>query len=143
MAAVETSKEAHHIEHNEALPDLKSDITGEHLEILAKDGAENEHNITPMQAVKAYPMALFWALMVSMCVVMEGYDTILIGNFYAYPTFARKYGSFSSSAGTYQLTAAWQAGLGNAAGVGSFFGVLGNGELTSITEVEKLLLSDK
>lgn len=59
-----------------------------------------------------------------------GYDTILIGNFYAYPTFAAKYGQiYSESAGQWQLTAAWQAGLGNASGVGAFFGVLMNGFL--------------
>lgn len=61
---------------------------------LAKDdsqaGAVTENELTPMQAIKAYPAAIFWALMVSMCVVMVGYDTILIGNFFAYPTFQKK-----------------------------------------------------
>jgi len=108
---------------------LGDKLSGKHLEALAKDGAENEHTITPWQALKFYPMAIFWSLTVSMCVIMEGYDTILISNFYAYPTFAKEYGSFDSTTGTYQLTASWQAGLGNAAGVGSFFGVLANGKL--------------
>ncbi|KAK9365193.1 general substrate transporter [Lipomyces kononenkoae] len=66
--------------------------------------------------------------MVSLCVVMEGYDTILIGNFYAFPTFAKKYGVYFPGVG-YQLTAPWQAGLSNASGVGAFFGVLANGYL--------------
>lgn len=119
MSAMEESKEIPaDISHHERAPDLQEDMRGKHLEALAKDGAENEHNITPMQALKAYPMAVFWSLMVSMCVVMEGYDTILIGNFYAYPTFAKKYGSYDSGTKTYQLAAPWQAGLGNAAGVG-------------------------
>ena len=51
---------------------------------------ELEHSLIPLQALKMHPMAVFWALKVSICVVMEGYDTILIGNFYAYPTFANK-----------------------------------------------------
>lgn len=55
----------------------------------------------------------------------------LLGNFYAYPTFQRKYGEFVGVTDTtrsgYQLTAAWQAGIGNASGVGAFFGTLING----------------
>lgn len=122
------------ISQHEEVSGLPGDMRGKHLEALAKDGAENEHNITPMQALQAYPMAIFWSLMVSMCVIMEGYDTILIVNFYAYPTFAKKYGSYDSVTNTYQLTAPWQAGLGNAAGVGSFFGVLVNGRLNKTRE---------
>ena len=69
----------------------------------------------------------------------EGYDTILIGNFYAYPTFSAKYGTYFPEVG-YQLTAAWQAGLGNASGVGAFFGVLLNGYLVGIYGQKRVLL---
>lgn len=47
------------------------------LDIRAKDAQEVEHSLTALEAVKAYPMALFWSVTVSMCVIMEGYDTIL------------------------------------------------------------------
>lgn len=60
--------------HLEAVSDLREDMRGKHLEALAKNGAENEHKITPMEALKAYPMAVFWSLMVSMCVIMEGFS---------------------------------------------------------------------
>ncbi|CAL5871725.1 uncharacterized protein PFLUO_LOCUS5978 [Penicillium psychrofluorescens] len=99
------------------------------LDIRAKDAQEVEHSLTALEAVKAYPMALFWSVTVSMCVIMEGYDTILIGNFFAYPTFAKKYGQYIDSNGNYQLTAAWQSGLNDSGGVGAFFGVLLNGYL--------------
>ncbi|KAL7927389.1 general substrate transporter [Trichoderma austrokoningii] len=95
----------------------------------AKQGAEAEHNLAPLQAIRLYPKAIFWCLVVSACVIMEGYDTNLLGNFYAYPEFAKKYGKFNEGSGNYQLTAPWQAGLGNASGVGSFFGTLLNGYL--------------
>jgi SP family general alpha glucoside:H+ symporter-like MFS transporter len=55
---------------------------------------------------------------------MEGYDTILIGNFYAYPAFAQHYGVFVPAAKNFQITAAWQSGLGNSSGIGAFFGML-------------------
>lgn len=43
----------------------------------AKEATETEHRLTPREAIKAYPMAIFWSLMMSTCVIMEGYDTIL------------------------------------------------------------------
>jgi hypothetical protein len=42
------------------------------------------------EAVRAYPSAIFWSLAVSTCVIMEGFDSILVPSFYAFPTFQRK-----------------------------------------------------
>ncbi|KAJ4857534.1 sugar transporter domain-containing protein [Trichoderma breve] len=95
----------------------------------AKQGAEAEHNLHPLKALRLYPKAIFWCLVVSACVIMEGYDTNLLSNFYAYPEFAKKYGHFNEATNNYQLSAPWQAGLGNASNVGSFFGTLLNGYL--------------
>lgn len=61
----------------------------------------------------------------------SGYDTILLGNFYAYPEFAKKYGQFIDQNGRHQLSAPWQAGLSNASQVGCFIGVLMNGYLVT------------
>lgn len=85
VETVEKPVDASHVE--EGLP-VAEKLTGAVLTEYAKEGNENEHELTVMQAIKMYPMALFWALAVSGCVIMEGYDTILIGNFYAYPAFA-------------------------------------------------------
>ncbi|KAK9321605.1 putative alpha-glucoside transport protein [Lipomyces orientalis] len=105
----------------------------------AKTGAETEQTLDPLQAINAYPKAIFWCLLVSMCVVMEGYDTILIGNFFAYPKFAEKYGTYFPGVG-HQLTAAWQAGLGMAAGAGAFFGAIANGYLVDWFGQKRVLL---
>ncbi len=57
---------------------------------------------------------------------MEGYDTILISNYWAYPTFQKKYGKWVGITKTtrsgYHMDPAWQAGLGNGAGCGAFIG---------------------
>jgi SP family general alpha glucoside:H+ symporter-like MFS transporter len=97
----------------------------------AKQAAHREHNLTVRDAIRKYPHALFWCLMVSMCVVMEGYDLNLLNNFYAYPAFAKRYGTWNEATQNYQLSAPWQAGLGNASGVGAFFGTLLNGYLVT------------
>lgn len=96
--------------------DLTLKMEGSQLNNAAANGEVLEHELTLLEAIKAYPIAIMWALLVSMCVIMEGYDTILIGNFYAYPEFAKKYGTYFAETDGYQLTAAWQAGLGNASG---------------------------
>lgn len=118
------------------------------FEARSREATDAEHSLTVSEAIQAYPMAIFWSLMVSMCVIMEGwsepplpgrllpcrltsigYDAILIGNFFAYPAFAEKYGQYIDEKGQHQLSAAWQATLGNASTVGCFFGTIINGYL--------------
>ncbi|KAK9385696.1 hypothetical protein V1515DRAFT_617026 [Lipomyces mesembrius] len=118
---------------------FNQDLYSNYLTEIAKTAAEVEQHLPPLQAVKAYPMAIFWSLVVSMGVIMESYDTSLIGNFFAYPSFVQKYGTFFPGVG-YQLTAARQAGLSNATGVGSFFGVLANGYLVSYFRHKRVLI---
>ncbi|KAG4416269.1 hypothetical protein IFR04_010615 [Cadophora malorum] len=118
---------------------LNLKMQGTQLNNAALEGTILEHELSILECIKAYPTAIFWALMVSMCVIMEGYDTILIGNFYAYPQFAKKYGTFFPGVG-YQLTAPWQAGLGNASGIGAFFGALLNGYLVAKFGVKRVIV---
>ncbi|OBT43083.1 hypothetical protein VE00_05486 [Pseudogymnoascus sp. WSF 3629] len=119
---------------------LAEKLQGAVLNEYAQTGVTAQHKMGLREAIKNYPWAMFWCLMVSMCVVMEGYDTILIGNFYAYPAFALKYGQYVPGTGNYQLTAAWQSGLGNSSGVGAFFGALINGYLVDILGMKRLIL---
>ena len=74
-----------HVSHVDTAATMDDKLQGKVLADYAQVGAAAEHNMGPMEAVKNHPWALFWCLMVSMCVVMEGYDTILIGNFYGFP----------------------------------------------------------
>lgn len=87
----------------------------------------DEPALTVRQAIKVYRKAIFWCLITSACVIMEGYDMILIGNFFAYPTFAKKYGQFVDGNGQHQLSATWQALLSNSSPVGCFIGTWING----------------
>lgn len=51
---------------------------------VARDGDEEEKTMSIRQAMKHYKKAILWSLTISLCVIMEGYDTNLISNFYAY-----------------------------------------------------------
>lgn len=93
---------------------------------FAKSASDKEHSMTLMQGIKTYPKAILWSMLISTCIVMEGYDICLINNFYAFDTFNQKYGTRLPD-GTYQISAAWQSGLSNGANVGELIGLLING----------------
>lgn len=54
------------------------------LSVAAHDFAREEREMTIRQAIVAYKKAIMWCLIISTNVIMEGYDTNLLGNFYAY-----------------------------------------------------------
>ncbi|OAP59148.1 hypothetical protein AYL99_06446 [Fonsecaea erecta] len=114
------------------------------LDRAALNHSHFEHSLTVREAIKAYPMAVFWSLAVSTCVIMEGFDSILVPNFYAYPTFQRKYGEFvgvtEQTKSGYQLSATWMAAIGTASGVGAVLGTVLNGYLVDRLGQKRVLL---
>lgn len=48
----------------------------------AKQAADAEQNMTVLQAIKAYPKAIAWSVLLSSTLIMEGYDLALLGNLY-------------------------------------------------------------
>jgi SP family general alpha glucoside:H+ symporter-like MFS transporter len=92
----------------------------------AHKASESEQNMTLKQGLRLYPKAIAWSVLLSAAIIMEGFDKVLIANLFAVPAFKQKYGDLLPD-GTYQLTAAWQAGLTNGAYVGECLGLLLNG----------------
>lgn len=103
---------AHHVE----------DTLGQGAIVEAKQAADEEHAQTLWQALRDNRKAVMWSVLVSMSIVMEGYDTILMGNFFAYPTFQQKYGQYYGEEIGWQVSAPWQTGLSMASTVGCIFG---------------------
>ena len=93
----------------------------------AKIGAESEKRLSLAQAIKLYPKAAAWSIILSTAIVMEGYDTLLLANFFALPQFNKKYGTLDHKTGTYQISAAWRSGLTNGAAVGEILGLFATG----------------
>lgn len=50
------------------------------------------------------------------------YDTILMGNFFAYPEFKQKFGDYYEGVGEWQVNGPWQVGLSMGSTVGGIFG---------------------
>ncbi|KAJ7113268.1 maltose porter [Mycena crocata] len=89
-----------------------------------------EHTMTVTEAVRAYPMACFWAFIMSFTIIMESYDVFLIGNFIALPAFANRFG-VADSTGKFFIEAKWQSALQMAGQLGALIGVFLAGPLTS------------
>ncbi|KAL6806210.1 sugar transporter domain-containing protein [Trichoderma sp. SZMC 28012] len=92
----------------------------------ARAAAAKEQSMTLLQGIKLYPKAIAWSMIISTCIVMEGYDISLVNNFYAFPQFNEKYGELYPD-GKYQVPARWQSGLSNGATVGEIIGLFING----------------
>jgi MFS transporter, SP family, general alpha glucoside:H+ symporter len=96
----------------------------------AQIATEDEHNLGFREACQRYPAAVFWAITISFTIVMEGYDTSLMNNFYAYPAFRRKYGTYYADLDEWVVGANWQVALSDVGNIGSVIGLLINGYVT-------------
>ena len=92
----------------------------------ARLATNKEHAMSLWQGIKLYPKAIGWSVLISTCIVMEGYDVCLLSNFFGFPQFKRKYGEQLAD-GTWEIPAPWQAGLSNGVVVGEIIGLQING----------------
>ncbi|KAJ5611046.1 general alpha-glucoside permease [Penicillium lagena] len=110
----------------------------------AAAGFANEKHMGPRESIKAYPQAIMWSLVMALCVIMEGYDTALLGNFFAYPAFQIKFGRHvgvtPSTPSGYLLSAPWQAGVSQSTNVGGFIGAILNGWLVNAYGQRRVVL---
>lgn len=66
-----------HVAHD--IHDTEPETAHKVLEVEeARAAIAKEHNLTLRQALRAYPKAIMWSLLLSSAVIMEGYDTILV-----------------------------------------------------------------
>lgn len=97
-------------------------MTGEIDQIMVQ-----EQSMTFLSAVKLYPKAVGWSLVLSMALIMEGYDTALLKSLFAVPSFQKTYAHGKKGA---QISAPWQAGLTNGSSIGQLLGLLISGYAT-------------
>ncbi|KAJ6503790.1 maltose permease [Mycena sanguinolenta] len=97
---------------------------------VIKDAAQNdevEHRQTVRQAWAIHKKAVFWSVVLSAALVMEGYDVVVIASFYEQPAFLKRFGSVNPATGGLVIPAPWQSGLGNGSSVGGIIGLMING----------------
>jgi SP family general alpha glucoside:H+ symporter-like MFS transporter len=117
---------------DEAIPKLP--VGGSKLAELSTDAstaADSERRMSLSEGIKLYPKAIFFSFALSLAVVMEGYDTWLLSNFYGMAAFAKKYGQYTGldrdGNPSYQLSATWQNALGNGTSAAQIIGLFING----------------
>ncbi|CAI4048930.1 hypothetical protein SUVZ_13G0050 [Saccharomyces uvarum] len=91
---------------DEEVPDLLDEAMQD-----AREADESERGMPLLKALKTYPKAAAWSLLVSTTLIQEGYDTAILGSFYALPVFQKEYGSLNSKTGEYEIPVSWQIGL--------------------------------
>lgn len=107
----------------------------------AAAATEAEHALGLWRSLRLYRKACLWSIFFSTCIVMEGFDLTIINGLYVYPAFARKFGEPTSPGSSdYELTAAWQSGLSNAALSGQILGLFATGVIADRFGYRKTLV---
>ncbi|KAJ7091711.1 maltose permease [Mycena crocata] len=97
---------------------------------VVKDAAQAdaaEHNMSIREAFGIHKKAIFWSMMLSAALIMEGYDVVVIASFYGQPAFLKRFGVENPATGLNVIPAPWQSGLGNGSSAGGIIGLIING----------------
>ncbi|POS82420.1 hypothetical protein EPUL_005358, partial [Erysiphe pulchra] len=77
----------------------------------AHSNARNlESDMTVADSWTIWRPAVFWCILLSMSVILEGFSNLLLPQFYAIPVFCQTFGVVDLD-GKYEIPTAWQAGL--------------------------------
>jgi SP family general alpha glucoside:H+ symporter-like MFS transporter len=68
------------IHSHEEGPAPKVSINAE-LTANARRATEKEHQMTLMEGIRLYPKAVFWSMLISTCIVMEGECGVALGSY--------------------------------------------------------------
>jgi len=68
----------------------------------------NEHNMSVRQSLRFWRKAIVFSFVISLCVVMEGYDTSLMNKFFAFTPFKERFGDEVDADGNKLVSARWQ-----------------------------------
>jgi len=96
----------------------------------AADAVQTQKTQGFREAFAQYKPAMIYSIIFSSAIIMEGYDTLLLGQFYAQPAFAKRFGVDVKGNGDYQIPAKWQTGLGCATQIGNILGLQITGVLS-------------
>lgn len=105
----------------------------------AKLATELERKMSFREGCKLYPKAILFSFILSLAVIMEGYDTAIVYHFFGMQQFAQRYGQPVGD-GTYQLPAKWQNALSNGVQVGSIIGLFLNGIISERIGYRKTMI---
>jgi sugar porter (SP) family MFS transporter len=127
-----------HVEVN-ILTSVKESSTSDSTSAQFASAIEIEDKTGFWRNVTSNRRAVLWSMLLSTAVIMEGFDILLIQNLIAVDSFQRTFGQQLPD-GSYELTAAWQAGLTNGAILGEMIGLAMNGVLADRYGFKKTMI---
>jgi len=82
--------------------------TGQNIAEDTTAAINNEHNMSVRQSLRFWWKAIVFSFVISLCVVMEGYDTSLMNKFFAFQPFRNKFGDQVDADGVKIVSSRWQ-----------------------------------
>ncbi|KAI3535714.1 MFS transporter, SP family, general alpha glucoside:H+ symporter [Colletotrichum filicis] len=107
----------------------KTDIVSPEFKKMVEDAkASNEADaqLKVREALKKYKAAMFWAMLLSVALIMEGFDGNMMSSFYGQAQFQARFGTYSEKEGKNLIPTQWQTGLSNSSAVSQLVGLVIN-----------------
>ncbi|KAI8300570.1 MFS transporter, SP family, general alpha glucoside:H+ symporter [Colletotrichum sp. SAR11_240] len=92
----------------------------------AKISNEADARLTVREALRKYKAAMFWAMLLSIALIMEGFDGNMMSSFYGQAQFQARFGTYNEREGKNLIPTEWQTGLSNASAVSQLLGLVIN-----------------
>lgn len=127
---------------NASLDPEMQDYLAKFLDI-SNNAKENDHKDKHMslaEGLKTFPRAAIWSIILSTAIIMEGYDTLLLSSFYAFPGFTKRFGTYFPETGKYEIPVRWQTALSMSTNVGEIIGLFLAGIISDKIGYRKTLI---
>lgn len=127
---------------NASLDPEMQDYLAKFLDI-SNNAKENDHKDKHMslsEGLKTFPRAAMWSVILSTAIIMEGYDTLLLSSFYAFPGFTKRFGEYYPKTGEYEIPVRWQTALSMSTNVGEIIGLFLAGIISDKIGYRKTLI---
>lgn len=89
----------------------------------ARQVTEEEHQLTLLNAIRKHYKACLWSMVISLTIIMDGYDGALLGSLIAFPSFKSHFGQYVDATSGYQIATKWQLAIGSSSSVGNIIGI--------------------
>lgn len=85
-----------------------SSVAGQNAVEDTNVAIDNERKMTVRQSIRFWWKAIVFSFVISLCVIMEGYDTSLMNKFFAFEPFKNRFGDQVDDEGNPLVSARWQ-----------------------------------
>lgn len=100
----------------------------------------NERQMGVVESLYFWRKAIIFSFLISLAVIMEGYDTSLMNNFFPFPAFKNKFGDEVDPDGGMLVSSRWQTVILNGTQVGCIIGLIINGYISEWLGYKKTMV---